>query len=83
MNELNCGIYKHYKGGLYLVLGLGQHSENEELFVVHVSLTGANLPGPRLRVRPLSLWTDRVRGEPRFTYVGHETTDEVLNPHQV
>jgi hypothetical protein len=74
---VKTGIYKHYKGGLYQVLGVAAHSETDERMVVYVSLTGADLPGPRLRVRPLSLWVDFVDWPigppgPRFVHVGDE-----------
>jgi hypothetical protein len=49
---MNCGIYKHYKGGFYQVLGIAEHTETGEAMVVYVSLD-ANRSGPRLRVRPL------------------------------
>ena len=72
MNSLECGVYEHYKGGKYLLLGIAQHTETEEMMVVYVSLTGAHLPGPRLRVRPLALFTDQVESGPRFRFVGQE-----------
>jgi hypothetical protein len=31
---MQAGIYKHYKGGYYQVLGLGAHSETDEKMVV-------------------------------------------------
>lgn len=73
-----AGVWRHYKGGYYQVLGLAAHSETDELMVVYVSLTGAHLPGPRLRVRPLSMWIDAVKhkgkyvADSRFEYVGLE-----------
>jgi len=74
--ELACGVYRHYKGGFYLVIGVGQHTETDELYVIYVALTGAHLPGPRLRIRPLHLFTDHVAvktgGVPRYEYVGYE-----------
>ena len=75
--KVAAGIWRHYKGGLYQVLGVGAHSETEEKMVVYVALTGADLPGPRLRVRPLSLWLDIVlwpdgSHRSRFEYVGIE-----------
>ena len=75
--DLKCGIYEHYKGGFYQVIGIGAHSETGELMVVYVSLTGAELPGPRMRVRPEELFFDEVQwpsGEraPRFRYIGFE-----------
>lgn len=49
---MQAGIYKHYKGGYYQVLGVGAHSESDEKMVVYVSLDAA-LSGPRMRIRPL------------------------------
>lgn len=73
-----CGIYRHYKGGLYQCLGLAAHSETNERMVVYVALTVApHLTGPRIRVRPFTLWNDDVvwpdgHTRPRFSYVGTE-----------
>jgi hypothetical protein len=75
--KVAAGIWRHYKGGLYQVLGVGAHSETDERMVVYVSLTGAELPGPRLRIRPFDLWFDIVQWpdgshRSRFEYVGLE-----------
>lgn len=74
--NLRAGVYRHYKGGLYQAIGIARHSETDELMVVYVSLTGAHMPGPRMSVRPLSMWQDDVKWEggifPRFEYVGIE-----------
>jgi len=74
---MEAGIYRHYKGGHYQVLGIAAHSETEELMVVYVALTGIEMPGPRMRVRPLAMWRETVNptrenpdGVPRFEYVG-------------
>ena len=80
--DIPAGIWQHYKGGLYQVLGIGAHSETDERMVVYVSLTGVTLPGPRMRVRPLSLWGDFIvwpNGEkaPRFRYIGIEIPPKV------
>lgn len=78
---LPAGIWRHYKGGHYQVLGIAAHSETNEPMVVYVSLDGLHLPGPRMRVRPLSMWFDRVpfttpdginTERSRFTYIGPE-----------
>jgi hypothetical protein len=46
------GIYKHYKGNLYQVLGLARHSETEEWLVVYQALYGEK----GYWLRPLTLW---------------------------
>lgn len=74
--ELIAGIYQHYKGGYYQMIGVGAHSETDERMVVYVSLT-ASMPGPRLRIRPASMWNDPETWPdgstgPRFKYIGVE-----------
>ena len=74
-------IPKHYRGGLYQVLGIAQNTEDDAYVVVYVALTGADLPGPRMRVRPLDgkdgFLTPVDCGDGshviRFEYVGYET----------
>ena len=40
MNTIPRGIYQHYKGQQYEVLGCAHHSETEELLVVYRALYG-------------------------------------------
>ncbi|MBB3191442.1 DUF1653 domain-containing protein [Halomonas cerina] len=56
------GIYRHYKGSLYEVIGLARHSETEEPLVVYRALYGDY----GLWVRPLAMFkeTVKVQGEP-------------------
>ncbi|MBS3670403.1 DUF1653 domain-containing protein [Vreelandella boliviensis] len=60
------GIYRHYKGSLYEVLGIAQHSESEEPLVVYRALYGEY----GLWVRPLDMFVETVTKEgltqPRF-----------------
>ncbi|GAA0564022.1 DUF1653 domain-containing protein [Halomonas salifodinae] len=60
------GIYRHYKGPLYEVMGLARHSETEEPLVVYRALYGEY----GLWVRPLAMFTERVvvdgKEQPRF-----------------
>lgn len=50
--ELRAGVYRHYKGPLYLVLGYGHDANNERTVVVYIGLEldGAK-EGARLAVR--------------------------------
>jgi hypothetical protein len=72
-----CGMYQHYKGDYYILLGVGEHTERDEQLAIYVSLD-AYRPGPRIRCRPLKdfLGVVRQKGQrkkyvQRFTYVGH------------
>jgi hypothetical protein len=68
--DLRTGIYRHFKGGLYLVTAAARHSETEENMVVYRTLYGAF----DLWVRPLAHFQESVispSGDdvPRFDYV--------------
>jgi hypothetical protein len=62
------GKYRHFKGGLYEVLGIARHSETEEELVVYRTSQGD------LWVRPRAMFLETVthdgREVPRFTYFG-------------
>jgi hypothetical protein len=63
------GTYRHFKGGLYSVVGVARHSETEEELVVYRPLSGEQ----GLWVRPLAMWQEPVDREgysgPRFVQV--------------
>ena len=67
------GRYRHFKGGLYEVLGLAKHSETLEELVVYRALYGEG----GLWVRPLAMFQNSVtldgREVPRFTRLPDET----------
>lgn len=50
------GIYRHYKGALYEVLGVARHSETEESVVTYRALYGEY----GLWVRPLEMFIETV-----------------------
>ncbi len=54
--NLPKGVYKHYKGKLYEVLGTAKHSETLEELVVYKALYQPD--GENLWVRPLSMFTE-------------------------
>lgn len=70
---VRLGIYQHYKGPLYQVMGICRHTETEDELVYYRSLYG----GFECWVRPLGMFFETVehggRTLPRFTFVGdHE-----------
>jgi hypothetical protein len=67
--KLKKGLYRHYKGGEYEVLGVVRHSETEEYLALYRPLYGERA----LWVRPLEMFTGSVElaGEsvPRFEWL--------------
>ncbi len=63
------GVYKHYKGNSYRVLGEAKHSETLEEMVVYQALYGEQ----NVWVRPKSMFFDHVVKDgqelPRFTWI--------------
>jgi hypothetical protein len=66
------GIYKHYKGNRYKVVGTAKHSETLEELVVYQQLYGEM----GLWVRPLTMFNESVEIEgkqvPRFEWLSNE-----------
>jgi len=66
MEKVKQGIYIHYKGNQYEVLGVAIHSETEEELVVYRALYGKYT----LTVRPKKMFLEKIKiGEirkPRF-----------------
>jgi len=64
------GIYRHYKGNLYELIDVANHSETLEKMVVYRALYGAR----ELWVRPAYMWDEKVKVDGkeilRFEYVG-------------
>ena len=75
MDEIQKGIYEHYKGKRYEVLGIARHSETFDLMVVYKALYKGNFPEGTLWVRPLSMFKENVSVQgnlvPRFRYLNN------------
>lgn len=67
---LKRGIYEHFKGNRYKVLGVALHSETLEELVLYQALYGEH----GLWVRPLAMFLEGVEKDdykgPRFKFVG-------------
>ncbi len=68
--SVQIGIYQHYKGQLYEVMGVGHHTETEEELVFYRSLYGRY----GFWVRPVSMFCGEIemngKRVSRFTYLG-------------
>ena len=72
--KISPGIYKHYKGNLYEVIGLAHHSETLEELVVYRALYDSPEFGPNaIWVRPAEMFLEEVEFEgkkvPRFKFI--------------
>lgn len=56
LQETPTGLYRHYKGGLYEVIGTARHSESLEPMTVYRALYGAH----GLWVRPAAMFHEQV-----------------------
>jgi RimJ/RimL family protein N-acetyltransferase len=69
-NPIRLGIYRHYKGNEYKVIGVAKHSETLEDMVVYKALYGER----GTWVRPLSMWDNPIEVDgktvKRFEYIG-------------
>lgn len=69
--EIGLGKYRHYKGKLYEVLGVGTHSESLEFFVIYKPLY--EKPGSAFWIRPYEMFVESVEVDgismPRFQRV--------------
>jgi len=70
-NNLRCGVYHHYKGKNYKVIGLARHSETLEELVIYEAL----YPNPKSKfwVRPKKMFLGKVevgsKKIPRFKFI--------------
>lgn len=53
------GVYRHFKGRCYLVVGTAKHSETLEEYVVYRQLYGEG----KLWIRPLAMFLEEVDRE--------------------
>lgn len=69
---IKIGRYKHYKGGLYKVLGIVKHSETLEELVLYECLYENKTA--KVWVRPLKMFNEKIKlnGKmvARFEYLG-------------
>ncbi len=66
---IKSGVYEHYKGNRYELIGIAKHSETLEDMVVYRALYGDE----DIWVRPLSMWSETIKVNgtdvPRFKLI--------------
>ncbi len=69
---LRIGVYEHFKGNRYEVIGVARHSETMEEMVVYRAMYGER----GLWIRPLKMFLEEVERDgkrvPRFRYIKKE-----------
>ena len=69
--ELKLGLYEHFKGKRYRVVGIARHSETEEDYVIYEPQYESV---SKLWIRPVSMFLETVERDgkvmPRFKYIG-------------
>jgi hypothetical protein len=68
---LKYGLYRHFKGDVYLVTGIATHTETGEMLVLYRRTSKNSLTW----ARPLSMFLEKVDGKQRFTYIEDGETD--------
>ena len=63
-HEITLGIYRHKKGNLYLVIGIGKHTETGDKFVIYHSVENPN----DIWIRPFDMFVEPGR----FEFLGKE-----------
>ena len=70
MHPIPLGVYRHYKGNHYEVIGFARHSETLEDMVIYKALYGDGA----MWVRPLAMWDNPIEVDgqtvKRFAFVG-------------
>ena len=79
---IQAGLYRHYKGNTYQVIGIAKHSETEEQLVVYRALYGEC----GLWVRPLEMFHGTVlvggKSVPRFELIPQKNGESNPNPDE-
>ena len=56
VQAIPCGLYRHFKGNEYEVIGIARHSETTEPMVVYKALYGDG----GIWVRPAQMWNETI-----------------------
>ncbi len=75
MEEIKKGVYRHYKGGEYKIVGLGTDTENQQEVVVYQDIKNEN----KIWVRPKKMFLSDAevdgKKKSRFEFLGEDNSD--------
>lgn len=81
------GYYQHYKGKIYLVIGVAHHSESLEPMVVYKAQYTSTFGEDALWVRPESMFEEHVeidgKDVPRFRPISAIEAHEIIAASKV
>jgi hypothetical protein len=71
--SIQMGVYEHYKGNKYLVIGIAKNSETLEEMVIYISLY--DNPVSKMWARPLKMFLGNIMVDgiekPRFKFLNN------------
>lgn len=74
MTEVKLGFYRHFKGGIYEVIGVASNTDSVTPMVVY-----KDIQEKKLWVRALSSWSKPTDdGEPRYRFLFDRTEIEKI-----
>jgi hypothetical protein len=66
-NSVKSGVYRHFKGNIYHVLGVAENTETRELTVIYIPQYGEHMG--KLSCRDLKMFLEEV-DRPELNYKG-------------
>ncbi len=77
------GFFKHFKGNIYEVIGVGKHSETGEELVVYRGLYNSPHGYGAIWIRPVPMFLETIERDgktfPRFARISNEEALVALN----
>lgn len=80
--SVEVGYYKHFKGNIYQVIGVGKHSETGEELVVYLGLYDSPHGYGAMWIRPVPMFLETIERDGktmrRFAPISREEAMSVL-----
>lgn len=60
IKEIKMGKYRHFKGGMYELINIAEHTETGESLAIYRRLDGTYIANTKVWARPLNMFLDVV-----------------------